>query len=74
MEAELQSLEDRIKLLASQCQQLRAENIDLRQTVLVLKNDNKRLNDKLDVAKSKVEALIGQIPADEEEAAEEDAE
>ncbi len=65
MEAELQSLEERIKLLASQCQQLRAENIELRQTVLVLRNDNKRLGDKVEGARARVEALIDQLPHDE---------
>lgn len=73
MEAELQSLEERIKLLAAQCQQLRAENIDLRQTVLVLKNENKRLGDKVEGARARVEALIDQLPQDEHEDGEEEA-
>jgi cell division protein ZapB len=72
MEAELQSLEDRIKLLASLCQNLRAENIELRQSVLLLKADNKRLSDKVEGAKTRVDALIAQVP--QEDDIEEDAE
>ncbi|WP_184199267.1 hypothetical protein [Chitinimonas taiwanensis] len=68
MEAELQSLEDRINALAKLCQQLRAENLDLRQEVLVLKNDNKRLNEKVEGAKARVDALLAQLPQAEEEA------
>ncbi|WP_374351022.1 hypothetical protein [Chitinimonas sp.] len=64
MEAELQSLEERISLLAAQCQQLRAENIALRQSNLELKADNKRLADKVDGAKVRVQALIEQLPLD----------
>jgi cell division protein ZapB len=66
MEAELQSLEDRITQLASLCHQLRTENIDLRQTMQMLKAENKRLNEKVDGAKTRVEALLGQLPADED--------
>jgi uncharacterized protein (TIGR02449 family) len=65
MEAELQSLEERIKLLAKQYQQLRNENIELRQTVLGLQNDNKRLGEKVDAARLRVEALIAQLPEEE---------
>ncbi|SFZ78533.1 hypothetical protein [Chitinimonas taiwanensis] len=68
MEAELQSLEDRINALAKLCQQLRAENLDLRQEVLVLKNDNKRLNEKVEGAKARVDALLAQLPQAEEAA------
>ncbi|GLR12314.1 DUF904 domain-containing protein [Chitinimonas viridis] len=71
MEAELNSLEDRIKTLAMLCQQLRSENVELRKTVLTLKNDNRRLNEKVEGAKTRVEALLGQLPlVDEQEEAE----
>ncbi|MGQ5522783.1 hypothetical protein ACUHMQ_05915 [Chitinimonas sp. PSY-7] len=66
MEAELQNLEDRINSLAAICQQLRTENVALRQEVLVLKGDNKRLADKVEIAKSKVEALLEQLPEEAE--------
>ncbi|HEY9102378.1 hypothetical protein [Chitinimonas sp.] len=72
MEAELHNLEDRIKTLAALCQQLRSENVELRQTVLVLKNDNRRLNDKVEGAKTRVDALLARLPA--EEGSEEEAE
>ncbi|PHV12693.1 hypothetical protein [Chitinimonas sp. BJB300] len=66
MEAELQNLEDRINSLAAICQQLRTENVALRQEVLVLKGDNKRLVDKVEIAKSKVDALLEQLPEEAE--------
>ena len=72
MEAELHILEDRIKTLAALCQQLRGENVELRQTVLVLKNDNRRLTDKIEGATARVDALLARLPAEEVE--QEDAE
>ncbi|QNM96630.1 hypothetical protein [Chitinimonas koreensis] len=67
MEADLQTLEDRIGSLAMLCRQLRRENIELRQEVLVLKNDNRRLTDKVEVAKVRVEALIARLPDEDED-------
>jgi uncharacterized protein (TIGR02449 family) len=72
MEADLHSLEERVTLLAKQYKQLRDENIELRQSVLTLQTDNKRLQDKLDGARQRVDALIGQLP--EEDFAESPAE
>lgn len=66
MEADLQTLEDRINTLAMLCQQLRKENEALRQTTVVLKNDNHRLNEKVEAAKARVETLIASLPDDSE--------
>ncbi|MBV8467120.1 MAG: hypothetical protein JO218_14360 [Burkholderiales bacterium] len=65
MEADLQSLEERVKLLASQYKQMRDENIELRQSVLNLQTENKRLQDKVDTARQRVDALIGQLPEED---------
>ena len=73
MEAELNNLEDRVNALAALCQQLRRENLELRQSALALKNDHRRIQDKLDSTLTRVEQLIGQLPADEDDAEEETA-
>ena len=62
MEAELQSLEERINTLAMLCQQLRHENGELRQQVLVLGQDNRQLQDKVNVTAARIEALLAQMP------------
>ncbi|QDQ26936.1 hypothetical protein FNU76_11495 [Chitinimonas arctica] len=64
MDADLQYLEDRITALAQLCQQLRTENVALRETVVALKSDNRRLLDKVEGAKARVETLLGQFPAE----------
>jgi cell division protein ZapB len=66
MEAELAALEDRIKTLAMLCQQLRNENGDLRQQVQQLRGENKRLEEKLVGAKTRIQTLIDQLPAEDE--------
>ena len=62
MEETLSALEDRVRLAADLCQRLRTENNDLRQQVAHLHNDNKRLTDKISVAKERLEGLLQQIP------------
>ncbi|WP_269531675.1 hypothetical protein [Chitinimonas sp. BJYL2] len=73
MEAELSNLEDRVTTLAMLCQQLRRENLELRQSALALKNEHRRVQDKLDATLTRVEQLIGQLPDDEDDAEEESA-
>lgn len=63
MESDLQTLEDRVNTLAMLCQQLRKENSELRQHAVTLKNENRRLSDKVDGAKARVETLLAQLPA-----------
>lgn len=62
MEAELNALEERIRQTAELCQRLRSENTDLRQRVAKLESDNKRLGDKINGAKERLEGLLRQIP------------
>jgi chromosome segregation ATPase len=62
MEAELNALEERIRQAAELCQRLRSENTDLRQRVAKLESDNKRLGDKINGAKERLEGLLRQIP------------
>ena len=62
MEAELKSLEDKLSQLVKLCQQLRAENHQLRQEIASALNANRRLEDKIDGATTRLEALLQQIP------------
>lgn len=62
MEAELSALEDRIRQAVELCQRLRGENSDLRQRLARLESDNKRLAEKINGAKERLEGLLRQIP------------
>lgn len=65
MEAELKVLEDKIVQLVQLNQRLRAENLHVRQQLVSVQNDNKSLSEKMTSAKSRLEALLDQIPEDE---------
>jgi cell division protein ZapB len=62
MEEQLSALEDRIRQVVELCQQLRAENKELRQDVAQLNSENKRLSDKITHAKERLQGLLEQIP------------
>ena len=58
MESELQALEERVRQAADLCKRLRAENLELRQRVAALENDNRRLQMKIDAAAERLESLL----------------
>ena len=62
MEAEFNSLEAKVAQFVALCERLRAENVELRQQLAVAQNDARRLNDKIDGAKSRLEGLINRLP------------
>ena len=62
MEAELKSLEDKLAQVVRLCQQLRAENHQLRQDVATGVNATRTLEDKISAATARLEALLQQIP------------
>ena len=62
MDEVFQSLEAKVSQFVHMCERLRAENIDLRQQLAAVTNDAKRLNDKLDGARTKLESLIARLP------------
>lgn len=64
MEAELKSLESKLGQLVNLCQQLRAENHQLRQEVAAALSTNRRLEDKIGGASERLEALLQQLPKD----------
>jgi cell division protein ZapB len=62
MDSELAALEEKIRQAAELCRRLREENSDLRQQVLKLESDRKRLADKIEGARSRVENLLSRFP------------
>jgi uncharacterized protein (TIGR02449 family) len=66
MEAELNALEEKINQFVQLCQQLRTENIELRQQLAGVSNENKHLTEKISAATGRLEALLLQIPGNEE--------
>ena len=64
MEADLKALEERIGQLVELTQRLRSDNRGLRQQLAQAVNDNKRLGEKVDAAKARLEALLERLPED----------
>ncbi len=64
MEAELKSLENKLGQLVNLCQQLRAENHQLRQEVASMLSAKRILEDKIGGATERLEALLQQLPKD----------
>lgn len=62
MEAELNSLEAKVAQFVALCERLRAENVELRRELATAQSDAKRLNEKIDGAKSRLEGLINRLP------------
>ena len=62
VEAEFDSLEAKVDQFVALCDRLRAENRELRQQLAVAQNDAKRLNEKIDGAKSRLEGLLNRLP------------
>jgi cell division protein ZapB len=65
MEPELSALEERLAQLVQRLDQLREENRDLRQQLANRTDESARLAEKLNAAKSRIEALLKQIPETE---------
>lgn len=62
MEADLKALEERIGQLVELTQRLRDDNRGLRQQLAQSQSDNKRLGEKVDAAKARLEALLQRLP------------
>lgn len=67
MQAEMKSLEEKVAQIAQMCQQLRTENIQLRQQLATAQNQSKLLGDKIVGAQTRLEALMEQIPESADE-------
>jgi cell division protein ZapB len=64
MEADLKTLEDKIGQLVELTQRLRGDNRELRQQLAQAVSDNKRLEEKVDAARTRLEALLERLPED----------
>lgn len=62
MQAELDALESKLAQLMERYQSMRAENLKLRQQVVSLENSEKRLNERLDEARGRMEILFNKLP------------
>lgn len=62
METEFSSLEAKIAQFVSLCERLRAENVELRQQLAAARNDAKRLHEKINGAKVRLEGLLARLP------------
>ena len=62
METEFNSLETKVAQFVTLCERLRAENHELRQQLAAARNDAKRLHEKIDGAKARLEGLLSRLP------------
>jgi cell division protein ZapB len=62
VEAEFNSLEAKVAQFVSLCERLRAENVELRQQLAAARTDAKRLHEKIDGARSRLEGLLSRLP------------
>lgn len=67
MEQDLQRFEDKLTHFVTLFHRLRSENNELRQSVASKSGEVKRLSEKLDQARTRIEALIAQLPETEGE-------
>jgi cell division protein ZapB len=66
MEAELNTLDEKISQLVQLCHRLRRDNNELRQQLVAAQNANKHLTDKIESARTRLEALLSRLPEDGE--------
>jgi cell division protein ZapB len=66
MEAELNTLDEKINQLVQLCHRLRRDNHELRQQLAAAQNENKQLTDKIGTARARLEGLLSRLPEDGE--------
>ena len=62
MESEFSSLEAKVAQFVSLCERLRAENVELRQQLAAAHSDARRLHEKIDGARARLEGLLSRLP------------
>ena len=66
MESELSALDEKIDQFVRLCQQLRSENIQLRQQLASAISENKRQAEKINTSANRLEALLTRLPESEQ--------
>ncbi|HTS54330.1 MAG TPA: hypothetical protein VMH26_13740 [Burkholderiales bacterium] len=64
MEAELNSLDEKINQLVQLCHRLRTDNHELRQQLAAAHNASKQLSEKIENARARLENLLSRLPED----------
>jgi predicted nuclease with TOPRIM domain len=62
MDTELTQLEAKAALAVEQCERLRADNQELRQHLAQRNDEIKRLEEKLDESRRRIEGLLARMP------------
>ena len=62
VDADFNSLEAKVAQFVALCERLRAENNDLKQQLAAARVDAKRLHEKIDGARARLEGLLSKIP------------
>jgi cell division protein ZapB len=62
VEAELVSLEQKVAQFVGLCERLRTENHELRQQLAAARNDARRLAERIEGARAKLERLLDRLP------------
>ncbi len=62
VDSEFNTLETKVAQFVTLCERLREENVVLRQQLASAENAGKRLNEKIDTAKAKLEQLLSRLP------------
>ncbi len=65
MENDLKTLESKLTQLIGICNQLRAENHQLRQELANALSTNRQYSDKIDTATARLEKLLGDLPEEQ---------
>ena len=62
MEAAFASLETKVSQLASLCERLRGESVELRQQLAAAQQENRQLAERIEAARTRLEQLIARLP------------
>jgi cell division protein ZapB len=62
VEAEFNSLEAKVAQFVTLCERLRAENVELKRELAAARTDARRLHEKIDGAKARLEGLLSRLP------------
>jgi len=62
VDSEFNTLETKVAQFVTLCERLREENVVLRQQLVSAENDSKRLSEKINAAKAKLERLLARLP------------